>query len=213
MATLETLYCSVVLQSLTFLKIMRMAAHQSKMQGLALYTYVWAPARAREHTDTWGPASMALRTTLGRGWRPAPGMCQFSGMLTLFNNTTSNTILYFLQTLWIFWLLALMCLRLLQLIFLGDASHHLSCIKSLYKLLYIENAGQGSDTRLSNTLPRPPPPPPTSSGRAPLPHGLRSPCVCTASAGTWKCHPFALFISHWFWTGLLSLLRWSFSLF
>lgn len=42
MATLQSLYCSVILQSLTFLKIIIMAAHQSKIWRLSVYVYTCA---------------------------------------------------------------------------------------------------------------------------------------------------------------------------
>lgn len=44
MVTLQTLYCFVILQSLTSLKIMITEAHPSKIQEFSVYVYVYAPA-------------------------------------------------------------------------------------------------------------------------------------------------------------------------
>lgn len=44
MVTLQTLYCFVILRSLTSLKIMITEAHPSKIQKFSAYVYVYAPA-------------------------------------------------------------------------------------------------------------------------------------------------------------------------
>lgn len=74
MATLQTLYCSVLLQSLTFGQIMIMEVHQSKIQSHSVYMCVCAPARAQEHT--WRIAAVSTEGYLGE----TPRISQFSGM-------------------------------------------------------------------------------------------------------------------------------------
>lgn len=56
MVTLPTLYCYVILQSLIFLKIMVMEAHQYKIQ-----TFCICPCTARAEEHAWRPASLSTQ--------------------------------------------------------------------------------------------------------------------------------------------------------
>lgn len=61
MVTLKTLYCSVILQSLTSLKMMITEDQQPKIWGLSVYAYVYAPALHMQGTH-WTTAPLS---TLG----------------------------------------------------------------------------------------------------------------------------------------------------